>query len=574
MRINAAPFLRHTGAFIKKVFVRKQESKVLLQQSDTSATFAFACLWIAVVAICCLALLIVVPPSTKSPAAIWRQILRLILHKGRRCKGELTGLVFPTRPADLLGPGGAAWLTRLLRHNGHLPGQMRVSCAVPTGANIRDGVKGDKVILELTYGGWDRRDEAAAAKLPKRLFCKFGLQARSPMRLLCDLSHVAMCESLFYHHLASAASVPSPRAYFADYSSLSGESCLISDVIHFELPPKHRIRDAPLLEEHRAFVVEGGTLNAKCWLSRPASGREEGKEPQQAAGTTEGTEPKKSARAGPLEPLRPADAPPIPLERMPRFDEKNSNFWVLVQLIGRLGLHRTVRKMHRGRPMANRAFATWEAPAGLVGREAELISDMPDLLRSLCADEGMLAYGHNDITTDNAYFWREVAGDGDGGGGGRLRFGLVDWQQACVNNVGQEWAWNLHFLPPEFLTAHEDELITLLLRTYAEHGVHISRRRFLRAYVLGTVQMYVFGGGGLQMLLSKLEAKGLLASLVPDDPRCRGGDAAPGVDDETLEQLVGAEMTRRTFTNCCNIMRRHDFVGEWRQWKEASRSSA
>jgi hypothetical protein len=38
-----------------------------------------------------------------------------------------------------------------------------------------------------------------------------------------------------------------------------------------------------------------------------------------------------------------------------------------------------------------------------------------------------------------------------------------------------------------------------------------------------------------------------------------------------MEQIVGAEMTRRTFTNCCNIMNRHDFTGKWRAW-QAGRS--
>ena len=34
-----------------------------------------------------------------------------------------------------------------------------------------------------------------------------------------------------------------------------------------------------------------------------------------------------------------------------------------------------------------------------------------------------------------------------------LRF---DWQQSCMNNIGQEWAWNWHFLEPEFLDKNED----------------------------------------------------------------------------------------------------------------------
>jgi hypothetical protein len=46
--------------------------------------------------------------------------------------------------------------------------------------------------------------------------------------------------------------------------------------------------------------------------------------------------------------------------------------------------------------------------------------------------------------------------------------------------------------------------------------------------------------------------------------RCRDGS----VDGETLELLIGAEMTRRTFTNCCNIMRRHGFVREWKRWRK------
>lgn len=131
--------------------------------------------------------------------------------------------------------------------------------------------------------------------------------------------------------------------------------------------------------------------------------------------------------------------------------------------------------------------------------------------------------------------------------------------------MGQEWAWNLHFLEPDFLTAHEDELITLLLDTYARHGRVVARADFLRCYVLGAVQMYVFGGGGLQALMAYLNKRGLFVSLVPNDARCRDGSLP---DKEVLERVVGCEMTRRTFTNCCNIMRRHDFVGEWRRWKE------
>ena len=85
-----------------------------------------------------------------------------------------------------------------------------------------------------------------------------------------------------------------------------------------------------------------------------------------------------------------------------------------------------------------------------------------------------------------------------------------------------------------------------------------------RHYVLGCAQMYCFGGGGLQALMGRLQKRRLLEGLAPNDARCRDGS----VDGELLELFVGAEMTRRTFTNCCNIMRRHGFVDEWLHWRE------
>mmetsp|Transcript_142972 Transcript_142972/g.456843 ORF Transcript_142972/g.456843 Transcript_142972/m.456843 type:complete len:326 (-) Transcript_142972:336-1313(-) len=240
-----------------------------------------------------------------------------------------------------------------------------------------------------------------------------------------------------------------------------------------------------------------------------------------------------------------------------RFDTTHREMWLMAQLTARMGLHHTLRKTLKGK-VVNVAFMTWDPPSELVGRESELISDMPRILTSLCEDSGMLAFGHNDFTTDNAYFFADPDG--------KLSFGAFDWQQSCVNNVGQEWAWNLHFLPPEFLSEHEPEFIAHILKTYEEFGVHIPRARFVQAYVLGTVQMFVFGGGGLQLLLSDLNRRGIFQGLVPNDPRCQGHS---GFDAETLEKVVGAEMTRRTFTNCCNIMRRHDFVRHWDRWKQA-----
>jgi hypothetical protein len=77
--------------------------------------------------------------------------------------------------------------------------------------------------------------------------------------------------------------------------------------------------------------------------------------------------------------------------------------------------------------------------------------------------------------------------------------------------------------------------------------------------------MFVWGGGGIQLLCKDLHARGLFEALVAGE--CPAGE---GLEESVREKLVGAEMLRRTFTNCCNIMRKHDFVSEWNRWKEAA----
>ena len=46
------------------------------------------------------------------------------------------------------------------------------------------------------------------------------------------------------------------------------------------------------------------------------------------------------------------------------------------------------------------------------------------------------------------------------------------------------------------------------------------------------------------------------------------------LDAKTRELLVGAEMSRRAFTNACNIMRRHDFARHWERWRAQQRAGS
>jgi hypothetical protein len=86
---------------------------------------------------------------------------------------------------------------------------------------------------------------------------------------------VGRCEALFYKHVANLDAFPIavPTCFFADYSALTGEFVLITEVIPFgtgrTLPLKHRVRDAAVLEEQKLFVRAGAALNTLLWHGSP-----------------------------------------------------------------------------------------------------------------------------------------------------------------------------------------------------------------------------------------------------------------------------------------------------------------
>ena len=447
--------------------------------------------------------------------------MRLVFCRGRRRPGALTSIAFPTHADDLT----PAALTRMLRHGGHLDERTAVASVRDRLATIRDGVKGDKAIIDVQYEG------RPPAGLPSTFFVKFAVSKLSAMRVLCATSEVSECEALFYHELAAECPVPTPRCFFVDFTELTADFCLVSELVPFGTPAvsplKHRVRDAPKLDELRRLVQMGGRLNCAFWGDAAL---------------------KRGIR---------------------RFDATHRRAWPLMQMLSTLGLRHTTARTLKGRATTT-PFMTWAAPEELIGNEAALIRDMPAILTSLCDEVELTAFGHNDIVADNAYF---VHGDTQSyaasyAAGSTGVPGLFDWQQSCVNSIGQEWAWNWHFLPPEFLTAHEEELIDLLLATYELSGRTVQRADFLRHYALGCAQMYCFSGGGLQALMGRLDKRGILSGLKPDDARC-SSEPASDADAELLELLVGAEMSRRAFTNACNIMRRHGFAREWQRWRRA-----
>ncbi|CAJ1366340.1 unnamed protein product [Effrenium voratum] len=383
--------------------------------------------------------------------ALLRTLLKMLACKGRRNRGQLTGLRFPTSADELTSSKGPARLTAMLKP--HLPKGVSVTSVRNLQTEIKDGVKGEKAMLKVTYS-----KPVDAEILPTVFFVKFNLQDWSPMRIFVQSSQVCKCEALFYHILAKEISdfLRTPKCFFVDFNEMTGEFCLVTEALDFGnqyLPLKHRVRDAASLEDQLLFIETGAMLHCRL-----------------------------------------GDSPV--LLKMPKFHETHREMWVLCGLSGRFGLSHSVQKTVRGQRV-NEAWMTWDCPSELLGKERDIIRDMPGIMTSLSKDPEMAVFGHNDLTTDNAFYWKDA---------GKLHMGLFDWQQSCVNNLGQEWAWNWHFLEPEFLAKHEETLIDHVLSTYERLGRQISRAKFLNAYVLGTAQMFVFSGGGLQLLMRQISS--------------------------------------------------------------------
>ena len=128
----------------------------------------------------------------------------------------------------------------MLRAKGHLDAQTAVKSVTDRLAVIRDGVKGDKALIDVTYDG--------STTLPTTFFVKFSIGRLSAMRLLCVTSEVSECEALFYERLAPRPECPvrTPRCYFTDYHETTGEFILLAEHIPFGgarvRPLQHRVQ--------------------------------------------------------------------------------------------------------------------------------------------------------------------------------------------------------------------------------------------------------------------------------------------------------------------------------------------
>ena len=392
--------------------------------------------------------------------------------------GDALGLPLPADAAHLR-QGGAEWLTGAFRAMGSLPPGNRVSAITRCDA-FEGGGTGTKALLSVTYAVPDE-------SLPQDLFVKFSRNFADPEM---DRSKFHMGPEIRFAALSRTPGFPVavPNCLFADLAAECGTGLLITERIRFGQdgiePQCGKCLDHLLpepLEHYRALI---GTL------ARLAGSHKAGKLPAHVADEF------------PFD-LQAA----LAADRLPYTDQQRAN------RVARYA--QFAAEFPQLLPEAIRSpqfIASFGEGFELFHRHEEAIK------RFLHAQPDFIALCHWNANSDNAWYWRDAAGE--------LRCGLLDWGSVgqmhlamtlwgCLSSA-QQWLWRDHL----------GELLELFAAEYSGAGGPILDPAELRRHLSVYVAMM-----GLCWLLDappriRREVPELAETQSPLDPRILASETA------------------------------------------------
>lgn len=374
--------------------------------------------------------------------------------------GAQTGVAFPVTIEPLLD-AGPEFLTRAFHASGALPADNRVS-AITASTEFYGGGMGRKLWLSVEY---ERADPA----LHRDLFVKYPRMFGDPLR---DLFGPLMEPEVRFALLSMRPDFPIvvPKCYFADYDPATITGILITERIHYgaggiePCPDKcmdYQIADP--LDHYRALTRS---------MARLAGAH-------------------KAGRLGDLAGQFPFDPEAIdPGSRIP-YDPAQ--------------LQEKLDKLRDFAATAPQLFPGFADYIETFIAEVPLVLELELPIRRLLNRHAeMIALCHWNMNLDNAWFWRDGAGE--------LQAGLLDWGSVGQMNVAQAFFGMTCAAEPDFLVDHERELLELFVTEFAAAGgaaIDPDAMAFmvkLSIAVLGTAWM--------------LDAPSLVAMEVPDFADC------------------------------------------------------
>lgn len=392
--------------------------------------------------------------------------------------GDATGLALPVDPAALLEMG-PDWLTRAFRAFGAIDADATVT-AILAHEPCHAGNSGEKLRLKVALS--DGREVGLFAKFSRCLADPFRDRRRRELEAEVRLARLS-------RHPAFPVRVA--EAWFADCEAASGTGLLVCEEIEFGrqgvLPCRTKCMDHELpefgLEYYRATLAACARLAGAC---------------------------QSGALSPDLEALFPYDRAvaeadiPVP--------------WDAAQIVTKAAaLVAMIAAAPRLFPPAV------SDPAFLARLAPELALFARNEARIRCflhADPAFVALAHWNTNLDNAWFWRDAAGD--------LQCGLLDWGMVRVMNIAWGIWGGLSAADPRLWQAHGDALLVHFASEYHKAGGPLIDAQVLRLHLDLSVALL---GMALMIDLPALVAARLPAALEaggPGDPVIAGDQVVRG----------------------------------------------
>lgn len=407
--------------------------------------------------------------------------------------GDLTGLRFPAHPRALV-EAGPNFLTRALRAWGALAADDEV-LAIEQAHEFPGGSTGRKLSLAVTYA-------SGSAHLPTALFVKFSRDFADPGR---DHGRTQMADEVRFAALTRTAQLPVsvPTVLFADYASTTGTGVLITERIgygvngiepHYGKCLDYELPDA--LGHYRALLSAVARL-----AGADRAGRLPADFPVDLTAASVG------------------ERPDVTAERAARHLTRYAEF----------------AESHAA--LLPAAIRTPQFLARLAEEVPLVAAHDADIWRILAARPELIALCHWNANVDNAWFWRDAAGE--------LQCGLLDWGCASRMNVAMAIWGALSSAETTLWDDHFNDLITVFTDEFGRSGGHAVAPADLRDHVV--LYTAVMGVTWLLGVPSYLRAQ------VPADTPSRRAAA--------VRECEPVRTRLQMLTNVLNVWRTQDVVG-------------
>mmetsp|Transcript_53445 Transcript_53445/g.120445 ORF Transcript_53445/g.120445 Transcript_53445/m.120445 type:complete len:507 (-) Transcript_53445:122-1642(-) len=371
------------------------------------------------------------------PPFVRMMVLKKFVEKAsQRLPGDLYGLPLPATPEELHSDAfGAKWLTEAFHKAGSLPEDNSVKRIVSM-RRFEGGGSGPKGLFIVEY---EKPDE----ELDTRLFIKMPhpLSENQQQRFVEEgqgkFGDNWGGETSFYRFLSPHVPFPVPKLYFADLSRESTEACIINYAVEWPSEGKTDFQPYELLPpcgKCEDYVLQDPNLYYFAVLRR--------------LGTFAGLA--KSNQLGPdLQSMEWYDVNPTrDIFVLPGFPGTEKSTRTFIEEIA----------PHIWPPSVNK-----KAFLDKFVKKMALVNELSKpIAEYLYSDPAYIGLHHQNGNTDNAYFYRDEAGE--------LCAGILDWGSTAHMSYGSGFQGTFVSALGDMLAEYDDRLVQAWLDAYHRAG--------------------------------------------------------------------------------------------------------